>query len=123
VTFPPYYSAFGAHQQHLRTLFARMPFFHLVPFGLSVVLPRLKNEHPHIVEEVKKLGRLKMGMASFENIVTEGDLRVVHRQAYLISPNHIRFGLRPVSAGPLSRIPLIREIMCSGVVYLLSKPE
>jgi len=121
LTFPPYYSAYGAHQQHLRAPFARLPFFHLIPFSLSVVLPRLKNEYPHIVEEVRKLGRLKMGMGSFENIAARGGLRIVYRQAYLISPNHIRFRLTPLSAGPLASIPVIREIVCSGVVYLLSK--
>jgi len=30
ITFPPYYSAYGAHQQHLRATVARLPFFHLV---------------------------------------------------------------------------------------------
>jgi ubiquinone/menaquinone biosynthesis C-methylase UbiE len=123
LTFPPYYSAYGAHQQHLRAPLARLPFFHLIPFSLSVILPRLKDEYPHIVEEVRKLGRLKMGMRSFEDIVARGGLRIMHRRAYLVSPNHIRFGLSPLSAGPLAAIPLIREVVCSGVVYLLSKQQ
>jgi SAM-dependent methyltransferase len=121
IRFPPYYSAYGGHQQHLRAWFARLPFFHLVPFSESRIIPRLKGEAPHIVAEIQKLGRLRMGMKEFERIAAEGGMRVERRQAYLISPNHIRFGLRPVRAGFLARIPLVREFACTGVIYLLSE--
>ena len=121
ITFPPFYSAYGGHQQHLRAWFARLPFFHLVPFSGSLIIPRLKGEARHVVAEVQKLGRLKMGMKKFERIAAEGGMHVERRQAYIISPNHIRFGLRPVPAGVLARIPLVREFACTGVVYLLSE--
>jgi 2-polyprenyl-3-methyl-5-hydroxy-6-metoxy-1,4-benzoquinol methylase len=120
IRFPPYYSAYGGHQQHLRAWFARLPFFHLVPFSGSLIVPRLKGEAPHIVAEIQKLGRLRMGMKEFERIAAAGGMRVERREAYLISPNHIRFGLRPVRAGLFARIPLIREFACTGVIYLLS---
>jgi SAM-dependent methyltransferase len=121
ITFPPYYSAYGAHQQHLRAPLARLPFAHLLPFGISAILPRLRNESPAIVTEVQKLGRLKMGMRKFEAIASAGGMRVVGKKAYLISPNHIRFGLRPLPAGPVAHLPFVAELVCSGVVYLLAK--
>ncbi len=120
IRFPPYYSAYGGHQQHLQSWFARLPFFHLVPFSGSRIIPRLKGEAPHIVAEIQKLWRLKMGMKKFERIAAQGGMRLERRQAYLISPNHIRFGLRPVPAGFLARVPLVRELACTGVIYLLS---
>ncbi len=86
-----------------------------------MILPRLAGEAPHVVAEVRKLARLKMGMRQFERIAAAGGLRIEGRRAYLISPNHIRFGLRPVSAGPLARMPVIREALCTGVIYLLAK--
>jgi ubiquinone/menaquinone biosynthesis C-methylase UbiE len=121
ITFPPYYSAYGGHQQHLRAWFARLPFFHLLPFSGSLIVPRLKAEAPHVVAEVRKLGRLKMGMKEFERIAAEGGMRVEQRRAYLISPNYIRFGLRPVPAGALARVPLLGELLCTGVIYLLAE--
>jgi SAM-dependent methyltransferase len=120
ITFPPYFSAFGAHQQHLSAPFARLPFFHLVPFALSRLLPRMTSEDPSIVQEVQKLGRLRMGMRAFERIARSSGMKVERKQAYLISPNHIRFGLHPVAAGPVAEIPLVGEVVCTGVVYLLS---
>jgi SAM-dependent methyltransferase len=120
ITFPPYYSAYGAHQQLLRAPFLKIPFFHLIPFALSLILPRVKGEVPYFVEEVRKLGRLKMGMRKFEGVVALGGMNVVGKQAYIIGPNHIRFGLKPIPAGLIASVPVIGEIVCTGVVYLLS---
>jgi SAM-dependent methyltransferase len=121
ITFPPYFSAYGAHQQLLKSPVARIPFFHLLPFGLSGILPRLKGESTAFVEEVRKLGRLKMGMRGFEKIVSRSSLEILHCQGYLISPNHIRFGLPPLEAGFLQSVTGLREVLCTGVVYLLGK--
>lgn len=77
-------------------------------------------EDPSIVQEVRKLGRLRMGMRAFEQIARSSGMKVERKQAYLISPNHIRFGLRPIAAGPVAGIPLVGEVLCTGVVYLLS---
>jgi len=121
ITFPPYYSAYGAHQQHLQSTFGRMPFFHLLPGAISWLLPRMKGEHPHVIEELQKLWRNKMGMTKFESIVEQCGFTVKEMQAYLISPNHIRFGLKPISAGVVGTIPVLREVCCTGVVYLLAR--
>jgi SAM-dependent methyltransferase len=119
ITFPPYYSAYGAHQQHCVAWFARLPFFHLVPFSVSHLLPRLNGEHLPVVTEIQKLAHLRMGMGKFEGIARDGGLRILHKRAYIISPNHIRIGLRPLPAGFLAKVPLVNEILCSGAVYLL----
>ena len=121
ITFPPYYSAYGAHQQHLQSTFGRMPFFHLLPWAISGLLPRMKREHPHVIEELQKLWRNKMGMEKFERLVFTAGFSVAAMRAYLISPNHIRFGLKPISAGVVGTIPVLREVCCTGVVYLLAR--
>ncbi|HCV44268.1 MAG TPA: hypothetical protein DGH68_12340 [Bacteroidetes bacterium] len=121
ITFPPYYSAYGAHQQLLNAHWVKIPFFHLLPLSLSKILPRMGSESPRIVEEVQKLGVLKMGMRKFEELAKDGSLKIIGKQAYVISPNHIRFGLKPIPAGPVAEIPLLGEILCTGVVYLLAK--
>ncbi|HLX12454.1 MAG TPA: class I SAM-dependent methyltransferase [Bacteroidota bacterium] len=122
ITFPPYYSAFGAHQQFLRSKFGKMPFFHLMPFGLSTIMPKLPNEEPAFIEEIQKLGRLKMGIGKFEKVVRESGLNISNKKFYIIGPNHIRFGLTPMDASVVGAIPGLRELMVSGVLYLLKKP-
>ena len=122
ITFPPWYSAYGGHQQHLRFAPARLPFVHLVPLFARGLLPRLRNEAPHVVREIQKLSRLKMGMRTFRRIAAAEGLRILRTKAYIVGPNHIRFGLRPLGAGPVTHLPLVREVLCSGVIYLLDRP-
>ncbi|HUL43448.1 MAG TPA: class I SAM-dependent methyltransferase [Bacteroidota bacterium] len=120
ITFPPYYSAFGAHQQFLSARYGKIPFFHLMPFAVSGIIPKLKNEQPHLVEEIQKLARLKMGIGNFEHLLRETNYRIEKKKFYTIGPNHIRFGLKPLGAGVVGSIPGLRELLVSGVVYLLS---
>lgn len=123
ITFPPYYSAFGAHQQVLRSPIARLPFSHYIPFFSSFILPRLHGEHQSFIEEIQKLAQMRMGLRKFEHIIASSDLKIAHDKFYLISPNHLRFGLRPTGAGIFGLLPGIREIITSGAVYLLRKME
>ncbi len=119
MTFPPYYSTFGAHQQFLKSRFGRMPFFHLFPGGLSIILPRLQREEKHLVDEIQKLSRLKMGIRKFEALANGAGYGVVAQKFYIVGPNHIRFGLTPLSGDFLAGVPFFRELLVSGVVYLL----
>ncbi|MBU2636023.1 MAG: class I SAM-dependent methyltransferase [Bacteroidetes bacterium] len=121
ITFPPYYSAFGAHQQLLNSKLGRVPFFHLLPFAISYFIDTFPGEHKFFVEEIKKLSKIKMGITKFENIIRESGLKIFVKKKYIVSPNHIRFGLKPVGAGILGEIPVIKELITSGVVYLLTK--
>jgi SAM-dependent methyltransferase len=121
ITFPPYYSAFGAHQQLLTSWLGRIPFIHLLPGMCNTIFPGLKGEASVFTAEIQKLARLKMGITVFENIIKRAGFLVRARQFYITSPNHIRFGIRPVRAGIIGKIPVVREIAVSGVVYLLSK--
>lgn len=121
ITFPPYYSAYGAHQQLLSSKAGKIPFFHLFPFAISSIIDKLPNEHRSFIEEIKKLAKLKMGINKFESLVTESKLKIFSKKKYIIGPNHIRFGLKPVGAGIFGEIPVINELISSGVVYLLTK--
>lgn len=121
ITFPPYYSVFGAHQQLLKSKLGRVPFFHLIPFTISYLIDKLPNEHKFFIDEIKKLTKLKMGICKFERLVKANGLKVFTKKKYIIGPNHIRFGLKPVGAGLLGEIPVVKELITSGVVYLLTK--
>ena len=123
ITFPPFYSAFGGHQQLLKTWFARLPFVHLLPFMVSRVFPLLTKEPASFVEEIQKLTRLRMGMTKFERLVPGAGLRVEQKQGYIISPNHIRFGFTPMPSNFIAGLPVVGEMFTSGVVYLLAREE
>jgi SAM-dependent methyltransferase len=121
ITFPPYFSAYGAHQQLLRSKVGKIPFFHLFPFAISVLINKFPDEHKPFIEEIKKLAKIKMGTRKFEIVVKNSGLKIFSKKKYIIGPNHIRFGFKPMGAGIFGEIPVINELISSGVVYLLIK--
>jgi SAM-dependent methyltransferase len=123
ITFPPYYSAYGAHQQLLRSKAGKIPFFHLFPSAISSIIDNLPNEHKPFIEEIKKLATLKMGINKFEKVIKNSNLKIFSKKKYIVGPNHIRFGLKPVGAGIFGEIPILNEALISGVVYLLTKEK
>lgn len=122
ITFPPYYSAYGAHQQLLNKKILKLPFIHLLPFYKSL-LKSSKNENTSFVIEIIKLINMKMGIHQFEKIVSTCNLQIEKSKKYIIGPNHIRFGLKPISIGIFGNIPYLNELIINGVVYLLKKKE
>lgn len=119
ITFPPYYSAYGAHQQLLKSKFGKLPFFHLIPFAIPSMIQKFTNEDKSFVEEIIKLTSLKMGIRKFEKLLDRSSISIENVRKYIIGPNHIRFGLKPIGAGWFGKIPILNEIISSGVVYLL----
>ena len=73
-----------------------------------------------MVDEIQKLRSLKMGIRRFETLAVGAGYSIDAKKFYLIGPNHIRFGLSPVSGDFLKAVPFLRELMVSGVVYLLT---
>ena len=88
---------------------------------VSHVFPNLSKENPSFVEEIQKLARLKMGMKKFEQLPAAAGLKLEAKQGYFISPNHIRFGLKPVQNNVVAELPFAGELFTSGVIYLLSR--
>jgi SAM-dependent methyltransferase len=106
VTFPPYYSPFGAHQQAelKESALSRVPFVH--------AHPRLSH-----------VRRSRMTIDGFEELAARHDMRIVARRLYCLRPSfRLRYGL-PVLRFPASRLRGLREVCCTGAYYVVRKSE
>lgn len=106
VTFPPYWSAFGAHQQ--------------VEFRGSVLrwVPYM-HWHPRL----RRIARARMTISGFERLVRRSGLTVRARRLYISRPSfELRYGLRTV-VFLLPWIVGLREVVCSGASYVLERPD
>lgn len=102
VTFPPFYSPFGAHQQvELRGSPLRYaPFMHW---------------HPSL----RHIASTRMTVTGFERLAARSGMRVRARRLYLIRPSfELRYGL-PTVVFPIPWAAGVREMLCSGATYLL----
>ncbi len=85
ITFPPYTSPFGGHQQLLGTTLGNIPFIHLLP---SAVFERvIANGDPVNQDEVRRLHAIRCSVRGVKNAATSAGLSLLDERY---------FGLRPV---------------------------
>ena len=127
VVFPPYYSAYGAHQQILprkKILFLpfnKLPYIQLLPRAL---FESLVEGEGAAHREVKRLSGIRLTVSGFERAVRKAGLAAVRRRMYLSRPSFaLRYGLPVVGASILGAIPWVREVTVTAAYYLLSRAE
>jgi SAM-dependent methyltransferase len=125
VSFPPYYSAFGGHQQYARGLARMLPFVHFLPASLFYRISKpgeqeyMTAEGAH--EDMVSVRRTRLTLAAAERAFAHAGLTVVDRELFLVRPEYtVRYALRPRGAGVLGRLPVLRELGVNGAFYLLA---
>lgn len=119
VSFPPYPSPFGAHQQILGPRWLKLPWIQLLPGFPWLVAKGEPREG--VVREILDIRRCGLTMHAFERAARAAPLRIVERRAYLLRPAfRFRYGMKPVSGGWIGSVPLLRELVTTGVWYLLA---
>jgi SAM-dependent methyltransferase len=124
VSFPPYYSGFGGHQQYARGVARAIPFVHLLPARLfyRVAAP---GEQEYMtaegaLEDLVSVRRTRLTLASAEAAFARAGFGVDARELFLVRPEYtVRYGLNARGAGILGRLPGLREVAVNGAFYLL----
>lgn len=117
VSFPPYYSPFGLHQQLLPGRWMRrLPWLSWLPPAL---IRRCVATGTH-AQDIRDLATCRLTIGGFESAARQAGFELIGRQCYLLRPAHsVRFGWPVISAQAMAGIPGVREILVSGVSYLL----
>jgi SAM-dependent methyltransferase len=124
VSFPPYYSPFGGHQQLARGRARIVPFAHLLPARLFFRFAKPGEQEYMTAEgayqDMVSIRRTRLTLANAERAFARAGFCVVERELFLVRPEYtVRYGLTPRTAGLLGRLPALREIAVSGAFYLL----
>ncbi len=125
LTFPPFYSPFGGHQQMLNSFWRFIPYFHTVPFPLWRLIAITINKwdaNRCFLQEMENLRNHRLSINRMKKMAEQLGLQVIAEDYHFIRPTHkLRYGWPVISARRLQRIPLIREVLISGVTFLLKK--
>jgi len=114
ITFPPYRSAFGGHQQTLRSFLKYIPYWHLFPRKLYIQL--YKWFEKDLLASRLEIYENGITIEQFEKLIQAVGLNIVKRIDYFIRPRQaLRFGLSVRE----NRLPFFREFITTGVTYLL----
>jgi len=118
ITFPPYHSAFGGHQQTLRSFLRYLPYWHLLPRKIfSGLLQIFEKDYLESRLEIYDRG---LTIRQFETILKQTGFQVLKRLDYLVRPRQsLRFGI-PVRE---NRFPFFKEFFTTGVTYLIRQRQ
>jgi 2-polyprenyl-3-methyl-5-hydroxy-6-metoxy-1,4-benzoquinol methylase len=118
VTFPPYYSPFGGHQQLLLNKISKIPFVHLLPKFIFNKL--IKDGRAADVIEVQRIKEIRMTTSKFRKASLDSGYRILDEKLFFLRPVFkMKFGLPALSANILKPFPFIRDVFAMEAGYLL----
>lgn len=121
IGFPPWYNPFGGHQQICVSKLSKVPYLHLLPYGLYRWVLKTGGESPGTIESLVEIKDTGISIERFERIFKQNGFVMQKRELYLFNPNYeIKFGLKPRKTLPLFRnIPFFRNFYTTAGYYLL----
>lgn len=126
VIYPPYWSAYGGHQQTLHLSgglpLARLPWVHWLGLRTWGALARSAGVDPAEWEDVVTVRRAALTTTGLQGRARRLGLEVRRARRYLLRPTYrLRYGTPVLGAGPLGRIPLLRDVLVTGSWELLAR--
>ncbi len=124
VTFPPYYSPYGLHQQALlSSMLKRVPYLSWLPNYLLIPLLKIFKESGQSIKNIMANKDCKMSLFRFEQLIRKLKLKTIQKRFYTIRPSHeIRYGWK-TRLSPVGLVPGLNEIFVLGCAYLLEWPD
>ena len=122
ITFPPFLSPFGLHQQvFCKSILRYIPFLSLLPWQLLKVLFYIFRENTQSINEMYEVKQSSMKINKFLKIIKKLQLKVTYEEFYFIRPSHeLRYGFKVIRTF-LGKVPIIRELFVTGTVFILKK--
>ncbi len=122
VTFPPFYSPFGLHQQTLlKRGLKKIPFLGWIPEMLLTPILEWSGETEEDIQEIAHIRECRMTISAFRKLANNADYFIENEKYFHIRPSHeIRYGWKTRESN-IGNIPILGEIMNLGTVFLLEK--
>lgn len=124
MTFPPFYSPFGAHQQVFSKRFlARLPYVQFLPRKLYLQFVKaVENGNESAYRVALEIRESKTTIGSLKKHIRRSVFEIQKEHDYWIRPSfEIRYGIKPRKATWLGSIPLLREVIIMGVYLILKR--
>ena len=124
VTFPPYLSPFGGHQQLASNWLRVTPYAHYLPERAVLRLGKIKDSEymsaDDAVADMHAIRGTRLTLRKAESAFALSGLTTEASELYLLRPEYsVRYGLR-ARRNRLASVPGLREIVTMGAYYLLA---
>ena len=121
ITFPPFYSPFGLHQQAiLKPPLRIIPFLGWLPKLIIKFLLKMTNQMEKW-QEIEEIKDSRMTINDFNKLMKNCDLEICFHERYFIRPSHeIRYGIKMKKLNWF-KLPILEEIFVSGCTFVVRK--
>ena len=119
--FPAWQNPFGGHQQISVGFVSKLPFIHLFPKPLYIVLLKTSGATASNIDELMSIRASRMTVESFERLVSEVGYTICKRTLWLINPHYEqKFHINPRRQWTFfAYIPYLRNFYTTSAWYLL----
>lgn len=122
ITFPPYTSAYGGHQQLLQTKLGSLPFVHLLPRPL---FERIIRQSTTVNEdEVRRLASIRLSGDRVRQSAADVGYRILDERYFLLRPvfrYKYASWIPTIEVSSLRSIPLVRRLAMEAA-FILQRP-
>ena len=123
VTFPPYSSPFGGHQQLLENIWGAIPYLHMLPKKLFVRIAGTAKQAPN-AEEVERLASIRFSAQKMLKAAADAGYEVVGEEYFLLRPVFkMKFGLPTIRITALKNLPFVKSLLSLEAAYVLQLPN
>jgi len=123
MSFPPKYCPYAGHQQTIPRLLGKLPYLHLLPNFIYVLYLRLIGCPEKKIQYLLDTKETRISIRRMRSIIDKIGYVISRESNWFIRPAYsFRFGL-PKVLNPFSWIPVLNEVLCNGVLFLLIKED
>jgi 2-polyprenyl-3-methyl-5-hydroxy-6-metoxy-1,4-benzoquinol methylase len=121
ITFPPFYSPFGLHQQaFLKFPLKIIPFLGWLPQFIIKILLKITNQK-NKWNDLKEIIDSKMTFHHFKRMIEVSGFEICFSERYFIRPSHeIRYGIKTKFANWM-KVPILEEMVILGCTFILKR--
>lgn len=123
VTFPPYTSPFGGHQQLLGTKLGSLPFVHLLPWSIFRTI--IRGGDPDNQEELERLHRIRCSASKVSDAAHRAGMDVISQRYFALRPVFRWKYQRPIPSFEVTSLrwlPLVKDVAME-VAFILRTPQ
>ena len=123
MTFPPFYSPFGGHQQMLGGFLKRVPYFHILPsFFWKLIKWYITkfDSNPRFIREMEKLRYHHLSICHFKQLMKQNQFEIRNQCFFISRPSFkLRYGWPVIRGNWVGKIPVLREFMITGAFFIM----
>ncbi len=123
ISYPPKYCPYAGHQQTVPSILGKIPYLYLLPNFLYRWYLKLINCPSEKIEYLIETKNTRISNLQMLGLIAGTNFNILKKSNWFIRPAYtFRFNL-PRIINPFAWIPVLDEIFCNGMLFLLEKPK